>query len=240
MMNRSYKQKVIASSIALAVLLSAGVHSAAANPLSPDNDNAQPNVQQTEPHSKLQALKMKFAERQMDRMKQGQIPIIEESAALFGMDKQKLIAMLKDKSLVDVAKERGISEAELVAKLQAERSKKMAEAVKAGKLTQEKADKIMKYMSNHLQQLVNKKGLHEMKSKQHMNSHRDMLPAMDKLAPMLGLTVDELREQLKSGKSLEEIAKAKGMSKDQLVAAIKEQLTPWIEKMVERKRDTKS
>lgn len=53
------------------------------------------------------------------------------------------------------------------------------------------------------------------------------------------MSKDELKSELKSGKSLEEIAKSKGISKEELVGKIKVELTPWITKMVEYKHSKK-
>lgn len=161
------------------------------------------------------------------------IPILDEAASILNMDKETLSASLKEKSMVEIAKEKGISEADLIGKLKTVRSKKIDEAVKAGKLTAEQAEKMKANMEKHLKFMVNHKGgfwhgKHGMRHK--------MLPAPDKLASIIGLSEDQLKAQLKEGKSLAEIAAAKGMSKDQLVGKIKDEMTPWIEKMVEHKR----
>ncbi len=52
------------------------------------------------------------------------MPIFEEAAAILGMDKETLKQSLKDKTLAQLAAEKKISEADLIAKLQAERTKK--------------------------------------------------------------------------------------------------------------------
>ena len=54
------------------------------------------------------------------------------------------------------------------------------------------------------------------------------------------MTKEELRRQLHAGKSLAEIAQAKGISKDKLVVSIKDQLTPSIEKWVDHKMEPKA
>jgi hypothetical protein len=50
-------------------------------------------------------------------------------------------------------------------------------------------------------------------------------PAMDKTAEALGLSTDDLKGQLKSGKTLNDIAKTQGVSSDDLLKALKSDLT---------------
>ena len=168
-----------------------------------------------------------------------QSAIVEEAAAVLGMDKQALEQALTTKTLAEIAKEKGISEHDLLAKLKAERTKRIDEAAAAGKLTADQAAKMKEHMDKHLQFMVNHK-LGELRKDFHSRRGHGMLPAPDKLAAMLGMSEHDLKAQLKEGKSLAEIAKAQGMSKEQLVGKIKDELTPWIEKMVDRKRGDKT
>ncbi|WJH36741.1 hypothetical protein N6H14_14010 [Paenibacillus sp. CC-CFT747] len=48
----------------------------------------------------------------------------------------------------------------------------------------------------------------------------------EQLAKALGISKADLTKELKTGKSLADIAKAKGMSEEQLIAKLKEELTP--------------
>ncbi len=132
------------------------------------------------------------------------------------------------KSIVDVAKAKGVSEADLTAKLLDLRMKKIDEAVKAGTLDAVKADKIKQHMSKHLTKILNHKGMLEREGKAH-GKHETVF-SHEKLAEILGITKAELETQLKAGKSLTEIAQSKGMTKQQLIDKIKEQMTPRIEK----------
>ncbi|OXM85929.1 DUF2680 domain-containing protein [Paenibacillus rigui] len=235
-------KKAIVTSLALALLLGGGV-------LYTTNQRAQAEttdttaVQQAEgtqahdkqsKHNKGDGQAKPFVKDGNGRMS-AQSSLTEEAAAVLGIDKDTLAAAMKDKSLVEIAKEKGVSEADLIAKLQVERSKKIDEAVQAGKLKKEQADKIKANMESHLKFMVNHKGFGEFhRGKGHgMNKG---IPAPDKLAALLNLTEDQLQTQLKAGKSLTEIAQAQGISKDQLITKIKDEMTPWIEKMVDHKR----
>lgn len=167
-----------------------------------------------------------------------QSAIVEEAAAVLGLDKQALEQELTTKTLAEIAKEKGISEQDLLAKLKAERTKRIDEAAAAGKLTADQAAKMKEHMDKHLQFMVSHK-LGELRKDFHGRRGHGMLPAPDKLAAMLGMSENDLKAQLKAGKSLAEIAKAQGITKEQLVGKIKDELTPWIEKMVDRKRGDK-
>jgi uncharacterized protein YidB (DUF937 family) len=164
-------------------------------------------------------------------------PILDEAASILGTDKNALEKALQDnKSLVDIAKEKGISEADLTTKLLALRKGKIDEAVKAGKLDTAKAEQIKQHMAKHLTTMLNQKGLssrHEQHSKGH---HSGLRPDFEKLAGTLGISKEQLKSELNSGKSLTEIAAAKGISKEQLINTIKTQLTPSIEKFVTHKK----
>ncbi|SDC78263.1 hypothetical protein SAMN02799630_01474 [Paenibacillus sp. UNCCL117] len=159
--------------------------------------------------------------------------IIEEAAGVLGIPKDELKISLQNKTLVEVAQERGVSEADLIAKLKAVRIAQLDQAVASGKLTADQAALMKEKLEKHLTFLVN----HNLtKLGKHGPGHKSrMLPAPDKLASILGMTEDELKAQLKEGKSLTEIAAGKGITKEQLIGKIKDELTPWIEKAVDRK-----
>ncbi|MEK8129838.1 hypothetical protein WMW72_18195 [Paenibacillus filicis] len=159
--------------------------------------------------------------------------IIEEAAGILGISQDKLTASLQKQTLAEVAKEHGVSEADLVTKLKALRIARIDEAVASGKLTADQASRMKDNLDKHLTFLVqhNLKKLH----KPHGRGVSHILPAPDKLAALLGITESELKAELKAGKSLTEIAAAQGIDKEQLVAKIKENLTPWVEKAVDRK-----
>lgn len=159
--------------------------------------------------------------------------IVTEAASVLGMDANALRQQLQSgKSIVDVAKEKGVSEADLTAKMLQLRVAHIDEAVKKGKIDAAKAEQMKQRMSSHLSYMLNEKGLPE---KHAMHKGHGMKPNPEQLATVLGISKDELKAQLQSGKSLAEIAAAKGMSRDQLIAKLKEQMTPQLERWVDRK-----
>lgn len=84
--------------------------------------------------------------------------LLEDASAIIGIDQNELRKQLMSgKSLAEIAKTKGIQEADLINKLMAIRTQKIDEAVKSGKWTQEKADHIKQKLPEHLKRLVNKK-----------------------------------------------------------------------------------
>jgi uncharacterized protein YidB (DUF937 family) len=228
-----HPKKVIVTSLTLALLLGGSALYTTRQQVSAETaDLSAQQTAQTDANKQL----AKKTKDHRDGFKNGSMPLIEEASVLLGLDKSTLEAALKDRSLVEIAKDKGISEADLISKLQAERSKKLDEAVQAGKIKSEYAEKMKGKMAEHLKFLVNQKGegLDEGKRSKPFRHHAGM-PAPDKLSAIIGITTEELETQLKAGKSLTEIAQSHGMSKEQLIVKIKEHITPWIEKIVDRK-----
>jgi plasmid maintenance system antidote protein VapI len=171
--------------------------------------------------------------------KRRHFPIVEEAAEILGLQTDKVRQSLKDgKSLLDLAKEQGLSEADFTSRLLAVRNSKVDEALKSGKITKEKADKVKAKMQEHISFMINSRNLQELHSKDQKKSsqheeRRMMSP--EKLAAIIGIPEDKLVEQLKAGKSITEIAEAQGMTKQQLVAKIKDNLTPYLNKALDHK-----
>lgn len=170
--------------------------------------------------------------------KESQAPIIvNEAASVLGMDPMALLKELqRGKSIMDVAKAKGVSEAELTAKMMQLRGNRIDEAVKNGKIDAARAEQMKQRMSSHLSYMLNEKGLPE---KHSMHKGHGMKPDPEQLASALGISKEELKAQLKSGKSLAEIAASKGISRNQLIAKLKDQMTPQIERWVDRKHSEK-
>jgi polyhydroxyalkanoate synthesis regulator phasin len=116
--------------------------------------------------------------------------------------------------LNDAAKELGVSPSELSAAIQSALEKRVDAAVAAGRLTKEQG--------NDLKQRIESGDfpLFGFGPGPGGFEHHEMLGGLDAAAAYLGLSEDELRAQLESGKSLAEVAKAKAKSVDGLVDAL--------------------
>lgn len=156
--------------------------------------------------------------------------LMQEAAQLLDMDKHRLFETLRSESLADIAEKQGMKESELMRKLRKSLLQRINREVSAGHLDKETAKVWKSEMNDRIGRWIHRP--------MHMprGMHRGIwLFGKDKLAAILGITGEELQSELKQGKTLAEIAESRGMSKRELVDQIKEEMTPWIEKMVERK-----
>jgi polyhydroxyalkanoate synthesis regulator phasin len=85
----------------------------------------------------------------------GQIGNLEAAAAYLGLTEAELREQLADKTLVEVAKDKGKSVDGLVQALVVTAQKAIDEAVADGKLTQEQADDVKAKLRDHIKDLVN-------------------------------------------------------------------------------------
>jgi lambda repressor-like predicted transcriptional regulator len=236
-----YARKTLTSAVALSLVLSGCllVGSGSASASAAGSFSLSAKGQQVQRYASLKDLQNRWRKQAVELHKAGP-HFYEETAQILGIEKAALTDQLKSgKSIVDIAKEKGISETTLLEKIMAGRSAKLEEAVQGGKLTRERADTIKTKMQSHLAQQLKHKGLFEEEPGHPHSQHKrgDMIPHLgpEKLSGMLGMSKDELVAQLKTGKSLAEIAAEKGISKDELIAKIKDELTPALEKAIERK-----
>jgi hypothetical protein len=93
------------------------------------------------------------------------------AGATMGDDLEKLLgidhadihaAHVSGKSLVDIAAEKGVSEDKLIQTILNGRKSALDQAVKAGKLTQDSADQMLKFMEANMKTMVEAKGMSEM------------------------------------------------------------------------------
>lgn len=165
--------------------------------------------------------------------------IVEEAAQIIGIDQEALKTQLKSgKSIAEIAAGKGITEAALTERLMASRITKLEEGVQAGKLTRERADTIKAKLQSHISYKVKQKGLDAYEGDHaYHKKQAGYLPHLgpEKLSSMLGISKEQLMTELKAGKSLAEIAQEKGIGKDELIRKIKDELTPALEKAIERK-----
>ncbi|CAI8753113.1 DUF2680 domain-containing protein [Brevibacillus sp. IT-7CA2] len=136
----------------------------------------------------------------------------EELLSLLKLDADKLQEELKaDKSLAAIAEAQGVSVDDLVALLVKQQETKLKEAVAAGKLTQEQADKMNEKASERVKEMV-------------QNTHHGRGPGKgmgieknEELLSLLKLDADKLKEEQKAGKSLATIAKEQGVEVDDVI-----------------------
>jgi uncharacterized protein YidB (DUF937 family) len=159
--------------------------------------------------------------------------LLQETATVLGVDQAAVSTALQSgKTLVQVAADKGISEADFLAKLTAAETKAIDDAVTAGKLTKAQADSQKTGLAAHLKEEISEVG--------HVGPHDGRgfgkfgNPA--DTAAVLGITQSELNTQLQAGKSLVDIAQSKGISEDQLITKIKDSMNDELKQYVEFKR----
>ncbi|MBD0382404.1 hypothetical protein [Paenibacillus sedimenti] len=166
--------------------------------------------------------------------------LAEHAAAALGVEQSAVEEALKaGKTLSAFAQEKGVSEADLVQKLVAAQTTAINAEVTAGKLTQEQADKMLSGLSDRVTKQVQSTGpvggFDGGRRGGHGGPGGMRFGNPEVLTTILGITQDELRTQLQEGKSIAEIAAAKGISEDELINKIKDGMTDSIKKFVESK-----
>jgi uncharacterized protein (DUF433 family)/ribosomal protein S20 len=151
--------------------------------------------------------------------------------SLLNIDAQTLKQELKaGKSLADIAAEKSVSEQQVIDLLVSEATQKLDQAVQSGKLTQDKADNIKANLADHIKKVVEQKGnFYEGKKKPGFEGGY-----IKDTATVLGITPQDILTQLKSGKSLVQIAQDKKVTEQQLVDALLQKDKDRLTKMVEK------
>lgn len=153
---------------------------------------------------------------------------IAEAAKALGMTEAELKAELEaGKSVADVAKAKNIDLDEVIAKLTAAFKVHLDEEVASGKHTQAEADAKLAEFKTRVTEMVNTAGLPQHGGKGGpgghggKGGHGPQKFATETLATTLKLTETELQTQLKSGKTLKEIADAQNVDIADVKATLK-------------------
>ncbi|WP_301173056.1 hypothetical protein [Brevibacillus nitrificans] len=147
----------------------------------------------------------------------------EELLTLLNLDAAKLSEELKaGKTLAQVAEAQGVDEDDVIALLVKQQEEKLAEAVKAGKLTQEQADNMTENAADRVKEQLE-------------NTHQGKGPGgfgfgggfgyekNEELLTLLKLDAAKLTEELKAGKTLAAVAEAQGVEEDDVIALLVKQ-----------------
>jgi len=164
-----------------------------------------------------------------------------ELLTLLNIDEQTFKTEIEaGKTLVAIAGEHGVSEQVLKDFLIAQKNQHMEEAIKAGRITAEQAEKMKANMDERVSQMINGKGpMH--------NMHKDKAPGPRaghgfmgdaKLLELLKIDAEAFRSELKSDKSLVTIAKEHGVSEKTLKKFMTTQMTERIDEGVAAGRIT--
>ncbi|MFF2533676.1 hypothetical protein ACFVS2_33080, partial [Brevibacillus sp. NPDC058079] len=144
-----------------------------------------------------------------------------ELLSLLKLDADKLKEELAaGKTLAAIAQAQGVDTADVVALLVEQQEAKLKEAVAAGKMKQEQADKLSENLSDRVKEQVEKakpdKGFGK-------GGFIGGFEKNEELLSLLKLDAAKFQEQLKADKSLAAIAEVQGVSVDDLVALLVKQ-----------------
>ncbi|MZP29789.1 hypothetical protein GTO91_08730 [Heliobacterium undosum] len=210
----SWKKALVATSVAGA-LLCGGVIAYAATDTTTTSDNSKPSFFQ------------KFGKERRGGFKgQDFARGFQGVAAIIGIDEAALKTELQSgKTLAEIAQAKGIAKEDLIAKMVAAAQARLDEAVAGGRLSAEEAAQKKETMKQQIEAAVDKKHTDKFvdrADKKFGDMAKDKAgfpgPAGQEVADLLKMTQDELKTELKAGKSLAEIAQAKGVAKEDLVA----------------------
>lgn len=151
-----------------------------------------------------------------------------------GIDAEAVAAGIEaDQTLVEIAADAGVSEAELIAAIEAGLETRLADAVENGRLTQEEADEKLAELAANVAERVNTPP-----SERPERSNRGQRGRVGggEVLDELGLTVEDIQAGRQAGQTLSETAAANGVSEAALVDALVAQATERAEAAVEAGR----
>jgi N-acyl-D-aspartate/D-glutamate deacylase len=155
---------------------------------------------------------------------------LTEAAKAIGISEDELVDQLKDgKSIADVAKAKGKDPADVVDAIVAKMSERIDQAVKDGKVDGDEAAERRKDFADAAERIVNRSGLPERDGRHFGAPGR---PALDVAAKTIGISEDELVDQLKDGKSIADVAKAKGKDPADVVDAMVAEMSTRLDQAV--------
>lgn len=155
--------------------------------------------------------------------------ILPTAAQVLNMTPQQLAQELRGgQSIAQVAQSKGVSEQQVIDAVVQKISATLDQRVQAGKLTQEKSDQIKANLPDCVKKIVEHNGPWR-------NGHPFLHMGVAQAASILGMTPQALVTELKSGKSLVDVAQSKGMSEQQLIDALINKERPMLTKFVEQK-----
>jgi len=150
-------------------------------------------------------------------------------ADALGMSVKDLNTAIKGgKTIAQLAQEKGVSLDSLVTAVTSKRAQALQKAVQDGKLTQDQADKALSTLKTGVTQWFNTG-----KRPDILQDKKQVRQTVDDVAKQLGMTADELKAALKSGKTLAQLAQEKGVSLDSLVTTLDAQRTAKIQQDVQ-------
>lgn len=162
--------------------------------------------------------------------------IVKETAEILGLTEADIRTALEAGStFAEIAEGKGMAQSAFVQKLIELETVKIEELLSEGGITETQAAEWNEGLSDRLTQIVESSdaGL----GKGHGKGGRGFgkFGNPEEIAALLGVSEDELKAGMEEGQSLAEIAAAKGMTEDQLIQKLKDQMTEPLKQWVNEK-----
>jgi ribosomal protein S20 len=148
-----------------------------------------------------------------DRPPGGHGPGLDAAAQALNLSVDDLRSKLEgDKTIAQVAQEQGVDVQTVIDAMVADATAHIDQAVQEGKLTADQANERKSNLQERITKLVN-----EGKPKGEGRGHG---PKLDAAAKALGVSTDELRQQLRDGKTIAQVADARNVDKQKVIDAM--------------------
>jgi hypothetical protein len=159
--------------------------------------------------------------------------ILGPAADLLGLQPKDLMTELQaGKSLKDLTSAKGIDTAKFAKDLEAALTAKIDQKVQDGKINSEQAAALKAKLAQRIQADLDKKW-DELKGHGFQGAGKGNIKGIhEQVQSLLGIDAATLRTELQSGKSLADIAQAKGISKETLVEKIQAGITANLDQAV--------
>ncbi|HWQ73500.1 MAG TPA: hypothetical protein VN370_14425 [Desulfitobacteriaceae bacterium] len=158
--------------------------------------------------------------------------VLSSAADLLGLQRQELKAELQaGKSLKDIAAAKGIDSAKFAKDLESALTVKIDKKVQDGKINSEQAAALKTKLSQQIQTDLDKKW-DQWKGHGCRDAKGKIKVIHEQVQSLLGIDAATLQNELQSGKSLADIAQAKGISKETLAAKIQAAITTNLDQAV--------
>jgi ribosomal protein S20 len=157
----------------------------------------------------------------------GHGPKLEAAARALNLSEDDLRAQLRDgKTIAQVAQAQGVDVQTVIDAIVAEATARIDQAVQEGDLTAEEANERKANLQERITRLVNE-------GKPKGGGPRGRGPKLEAAAEALGVSEEDLREQLRDGKTLAQVAEDRNVDKQKVIDAMVAEATARIDQAVQ-------
>jgi ribosomal protein S20 len=161
-----------------------------------------------------------------DRPPGGHGPGLDAAAQALGLSADDLRSKLEgDKTIAQVAQEQGVDVQAVITSMVADATAHIDQGVQEGRLTADQAKERKANLQDRITRLVN-----EGKPKGEGRGHG---PKLDAAAKALGVSTDELRQQLRDGKTIAQVAEDRNVDKEKVIDAMVEDAEQHLDQAVQ-------